>query len=144
MHKRLEARSSYPGKFTELRDGPTTNSMANALRAVERGPKKKPKTEIQSTSTISMDDGQPLVIGRMSMQYCRLLQRRGYQLHRCPHGGYSTLAQIATSRTQEGHIGLLHRKVDPQMSCMQEEFSCKSERGVRRTYASRLRLEKDR
>jgi hypothetical protein len=59
MHKRLEARSSYPGKFTELRDGPTTNSMANALRAVERGPKKKPKTEIQSTSTISMDDGQP-------------------------------------------------------------------------------------
>jgi hypothetical protein len=33
--------------------------MANALRAVKRGLKKKPKAEIQSTSTISMDDGQP-------------------------------------------------------------------------------------
>jgi hypothetical protein len=33
--------------------------MANALRAVERGLRKKPKAEVQNTSTISMDDGQP-------------------------------------------------------------------------------------
>jgi hypothetical protein len=46
-------------KFTELRDSPTTNPMTNALRSVERGLKKKPKAEIQNTSTISMDNGQP-------------------------------------------------------------------------------------
>ncbi|KAI0569523.1 hypothetical protein Alg130_11610 [Pyrenophora tritici-repentis] len=48
-------------KFTELRDSPTSNSMANALRATERGLKKKtkPQAEVQSSSMISMDDGQP-------------------------------------------------------------------------------------
>ncbi|KAF7452722.1 hypothetical protein A1F99_045000 [Pyrenophora tritici-repentis] len=48
-------------KFTELRDSPTTNSIANALRATERGLKKKmkPQAEDQSSSLISMDDGQP-------------------------------------------------------------------------------------
>jgi hypothetical protein len=48
-------------KFTELRDSPTTNSMANALRATERGLKKKmkPQAEVPSSSVISMDDGQP-------------------------------------------------------------------------------------
>ncbi|KAF7574075.1 hypothetical protein PtrM4_056980 [Pyrenophora tritici-repentis] len=47
-------------KFTELRDSPTSNSMANALRATERGLKKKtkPQAEVQSSSMISMDDGQ--------------------------------------------------------------------------------------
>ncbi|KAF7450496.1 hypothetical protein A1F99_051120 [Pyrenophora tritici-repentis] len=48
-------------KFTELRDSPTSNSIANALRATERGLKKKtkPQAEVQSSSMISMDDGQP-------------------------------------------------------------------------------------
>ncbi|KAI1522787.1 hypothetical protein PtrSN001A_011591 [Pyrenophora tritici-repentis] len=48
-------------KFTELRDSPTTNSIANALRVTERGLKKKmkPQAEDQSSSLISMDDGQP-------------------------------------------------------------------------------------
>jgi hypothetical protein len=47
-------------KFTELRDSPRTNSMANALRAVEKSLRKKSgQAEVQSTSTISMDDGQP-------------------------------------------------------------------------------------
>ncbi|KAI0568661.1 hypothetical protein Alg215_12058, partial [Pyrenophora tritici-repentis] len=48
-------------KFTELRDSPTSNSMANALRATERGLKKKtkPQAEVQSSSMISIDDGQP-------------------------------------------------------------------------------------
>ncbi|PZD23455.1 hypothetical protein A1F97_11232, partial [Pyrenophora tritici-repentis] len=48
-------------KFTELRDSPTSNSIANALRAAERGLKKKtkPQAEVQSSSMISMDDGQP-------------------------------------------------------------------------------------
>jgi hypothetical protein len=45
-------------KFTELRDSPTTNLKANALRAVERTLKKKPQAEVQSSSVISMDDGQ--------------------------------------------------------------------------------------
>jgi hypothetical protein len=47
------------GKFTDLQDSSTTNSMANALRAVERDLKKKLKAEMQSTSKISMDNGQP-------------------------------------------------------------------------------------
>ncbi|KAI1577156.1 hypothetical protein PtrEW13061_010556 [Pyrenophora tritici-repentis] len=48
-------------KFTERRDSPTSNSMANALRATERGLRKKikPQAEVQSSSMISMDDGQP-------------------------------------------------------------------------------------
>jgi hypothetical protein len=45
-------------KFTELRDSPTTNLKANALRAVERTLKKKPQAEVQSSSVISIDDGQ--------------------------------------------------------------------------------------
>ena len=45
-------------KFTELRDSPTTNQTANALRAVEKNLRKK-QAEIQSTPMISMDDGQP-------------------------------------------------------------------------------------
>ncbi|KAI2484408.1 hypothetical protein Ptr902_03348 [Pyrenophora tritici-repentis] len=48
-------------KFTELRDSTTSNSIANALRATERGLKKKtkPQAKVQSSSMISMDDGQP-------------------------------------------------------------------------------------
>jgi hypothetical protein len=48
-------------KFTQLRDSPMTNSMANALRAVERALSKnmKPRVEIQMTSVINMDDEQP-------------------------------------------------------------------------------------
>jgi hypothetical protein len=33
-------------KFTELRDSPTTNLKANALRAVERTLKKKPQAKV--------------------------------------------------------------------------------------------------
>jgi hypothetical protein len=47
-------------KFTELRGSPTTNQMANALRAAEKNLRKKgAQAEVQSTSMISMDDGQP-------------------------------------------------------------------------------------
>jgi hypothetical protein len=45
-------------KFAELRDSPTTNLKANALRAVERTLKTKPQAEVQSSTVISMDDGQ--------------------------------------------------------------------------------------